>query len=81
MAFDSASVKKQSSKRFRFLPNAGKSAGVKVVLDAHSDMVSKRSVYDDAQGFFVSVRLCYAFGVLQTLLARGDCMVTRSLPF
>ena len=34
------------------LPQAGKAKGLTVVLDAHSDLLTSSSVYDDVEGFY-----------------------------
>ena len=36
-------------------PKAGRSEGLTVVLDAHTDIVSSSSVYDDFAGFYTVV--------------------------
>ena len=37
------------------LPQAGKSKGLTVILDAHTDQVADSSVYDDVEGFYAIV--------------------------
>ena len=37
------------------LPQAGKAKGLTVVLDAHSDLLTSSSVYDDVEGFYAVV--------------------------
>ena len=37
------------------IPKAGRSEGLTVVLDAHTDIVSSSSVYDDFAGFYTVV--------------------------
>ena len=37
------------------IPKAGRSEGLTIVLDAHTDIVSSSSVYDDFAGFYTVV--------------------------
>ena len=37
------------------VPKAGRSEGLTVVLDAHTDIITSSSVYDDFEGFYAVV--------------------------
>ena len=37
------------------IPKAGRSEGLTVVLDAHTDIITSSSVYDDFEGFYTVV--------------------------